>query len=254
MDSKAKLSDTFHVLLPKNRSGGITKHQQVDIQIPKSEWVLNLQKAYISVELKLNVKTSKVCTDNDFIGTLNSACIFDQVTLNHGKPIYTDTFSQVNSRIWQMSKSDSYLKANYASFANWEDMRLNTGFIMVDVSTLKVADTWYNQTLRMKIPLPCLFNCFDECDEFPTSMLNDNITLSMQLSDIHKWACFVNCNSSKMYTVKPFTGNSFIDNVLGATGTTFEIDDNETSYYINDIKLVCPAHYPSMEEMEKIDK
>ena len=56
MNTKAKLSDTFHFLLPKNRSGGITKHQQVDIQIPKSEWILNLQKAYISVELKLKAQ------------------------------------------------------------------------------------------------------------------------------------------------------------------------------------------------------
>ena len=232
MDTKAKcsqlLSDTFHVLLPKNRSSGITKHQQVDIQIPKSEWVLNLQKAYISVELRLNAKYDGTHTDHDYIGTVNSACIFDQVSLSHGKTIYTDTFCQVNSRIWQMSKSDNYLKANYASFANWDDMSSNEGFTVIDVSKLTATSDEY--TLRMRIPLPCLFNCFDKCDMLPTSMLNDNITLSMQLSDIHKWICFIDHNNKKFRTITPFSGNSY---TLSSKPIT--VDDSETSYYINDI-------------------
>ena len=44
---KQRLSDTFLTFLPKNTSGYTYVNQRIEVQIPKSEHVVNLAKAYI---------------------------------------------------------------------------------------------------------------------------------------------------------------------------------------------------------------
>ena len=250
--SKKALSDTIHTLLPKNVSAGITKQQIVEIQIPKSEYVVNLKKAYVSVDLQMGAKISAaVSSSTDYIGILNAACIFDQISLNSGRNVFTDTFSQVNSRIWQLSKSNNYLQANPASFINYDDIKSNENLLLYPVSELKDAVGAIH--FRLKIPLPCLYNCFDECEFFSTTHLNDNVTLSMTLSALNKYMCFVSTDGNRVTSIKPFESSNTVEFDFGSGKRTVTLIDTEDYYMINAIKLVTPAHYPEADERENLD-
>ena len=246
---KSALSDTFISLRPKNTSGGISKQQIAEIQIPKSQYVLNLRKSYISVELVINVKTDKkVSSNNDYIGFLNSACIFDQVSLSNGRNLFTDTFSQINSRIWQLSKSDAFLQANSASFINYDEPNLNSHFILIPVKEL---ETNYKEfRMRMKIPLPCLFNCFDNCEFFSTTQLNESINLSMQLSNFEKFMAYVEVEDGKVKNINEFGTND----EYKSDGFNISLNSDESHYFINEITLHCPCHIPDQIERENLDK
>ena len=78
-------------------------------------------KGYFQVEMKLSMKiTENVNNDkNWYIGFNNAACIFDQIQIkNNGRTIYSNTFSQITSRLWGMSTSKEYLDYMYQCFLN----------------------------------------------------------------------------------------------------------------------------------------
>ena len=119
---KQRISDTYLTFLPKNTSGYTYQNQLIDVQIPKTQHIINLAKSFIYAEIQIPLKINKTFVKSTkgfryFIGFMNSASIFDQVQIHsNNKVIYTDTFSQVNSRIWQLSKPSKYLDANYHCF------------------------------------------------------------------------------------------------------------------------------------------
>ena len=152
---KQRLSDTYLTFLPKNTSGYTNVNQLIEIQIPKSQHVINLAQSYIHSELQIPLKLSAAYSEKAgsrfFVGLQNAACMFDQVQiLSNNKSILSDTFSQVNSRIWQMSKSDHYLKANYHSFVNIDDINLNNGFLVKEIKDL--TTTYQKIIFKTKIP------------------------------------------------------------------------------------------------------
>ena len=217
---KQALSDTILAFIPKNTAGYTTKNQIIDIQIPKTEHVLRLNEAYLQVELltnfKANINYAATAGEEQYVGLINSATIFDQVYIkNNGKTIHTDTFSQINSRIWQMSKSTNYQIANPASFLNYDDVSANDGLLVFKLTAGAAA---FNAGVevplrfRLKIPLPSVYQCFDNCDNFSTTQLNDDITLSMQLSHPNKYMCLITADSTthKVKRIEPFGINSSI--------------------------------------------
>ena len=217
---KQVLSDTYLAFLPKNTAGYTTKNQIIDVQIPRTEHVLRLNEAYLQVELlttfKSNINYAAADGEEQYVGLINSATMFDQVYIkNNGKTIHTDTFSQINSRIWQLSKSTNYQQANPAAFLNYDDVRANDGLL---VHKITAGATAFNAgvevplVFRLKIPLGAVYQCFDNCDNFSTTQLNDDITLSMQLSNPNKYMCLITADSTshKVKRVEPFGINSNI--------------------------------------------
>lgn len=229
---KQRLSDTYLTFLPKNTSGYTYINQLIEIQIPKSQHVINLAQSYIyselQIPLKLNAAYSAKSGYRYFVGLQNAACMFDQIQIqSNNKTILSDTYSQVNSRIWQMSKSDHYLKANYHSFINIENINLNNGFLVKEVSEL--TSSYQKIIFKTKIPLPCLFNCFDNCEHFLTTLLNDNVTLSMQLSSPEKFLCLFETDlNGEVLSILPFN----TDNTINYNGTNkIEFNPKETEGY-----------------------
>ena len=215
---KQVLSDTYLAFLPKNTAGYTTKNQIIDVQIPRTEHVLRLNEAYFQVELqtafKVNIDYAPVAGEEQYVGLLNSATIFDQVYIkNNGKTIHTETFSQIQSRAWQLSKSTNYQVANPASFLNYDDVSANDGLLVH-----KLTDTAFKAKaevplkFRLKIPIGAVYQCFDNCDNFSTTLLNDDITLSMQLSQPNKYMCLITADSTthKVKRVEPFGINTKI--------------------------------------------
>ena len=265
--TKQQLSDTYITFIPKNSTGYTTKGHVVEVVIPRTEHVIALAKSYIELDLNIKAKVgaayadaAKLAGDDRlFIGIINAATIFDQIRiLNNGKTILSDSFCQVNSRIWQMTKASNWLKQQYASFINIDDVTTNEGFIMHEVTGDEFADTNLKEIkYKLNIPLPCLFPCFDNANNFGTSQLTDDVTLSMQLSSPEKYLCVVIADKNgKVKSIQPFNGNNkeAIYKVFKAdTGvkTSYKAiyDDADTNYYVTDyMRIVCPAHYPTPTE------
>ena len=258
---KQRISDTYLTFLPKNTSGYTYQNQIIDVQIPKSQHVINLAKSFIYANIQIPLKINKMFeapmnTFRFFVGFMNSATIFDQVQIHsNNKVIYSDTFSQVNSRIWQLSKPSKYLDANYHSFINIKNLNKNAGFLVQEITTKNFVtkDKYYMLNYNIKIPLPCLFNCFDNVESFSTTQLNDNVTLMMQLSTLEKYLClFETSAAGKLKKVTPFSANNTVevydDFVL--TCSSSETD----KYQINSgFKIVAPGHYPTEEEKIEIN-
>ena len=248
---KQRLSDTFLTFLPKNTSGYTYVNQRIEVQIPKSEHIINLAKAYIHVSLQIPFKLS-ASTSGEFkwyVGMLNSASIFDEISIHsNNKCILSDTHAQINSRLWQLSKATHYLHANYCSFINIDDITRNEGFIVQDVDEIKTSGDFDCKTFNMKIPLPCIFNCFDNCEAFSTTQLNDNVTLSLQLSSPEKYLCLFQADKNgKIINVSSFNADNTCtfdkDKVLEFSSR--EVHD----YKINEgFKVVTTGHYPTEEE------
>ena len=277
-NQKQQLSDTFITFSPKNSSGYTTKGHVIEVQIPRTEHSIALAKSYIYLDLSMgfkfvqgdkisNLQDADYANDGDYdfyVGMINAATIFDQVRIsNNGKVILSDTFAQVNSRIWQMTKSSQYLKANVASFINIDNVSLNEGFILhkLDENNL-TAGTVEKVTYKMKIPLPCLFNCFDNANNFSTSNLTDDITLTMQLSFLNRYLVLVKAdkNTGRVISINPFDtrGNGYIEitahnadsgaQVISAIQVV-EKNGTDEIYRIEDnLRIVCPAHYPTPTE------
>lgn len=262
---KQRISDTYLTFLPKNTSGYTYQNQLIDVQIPKTQHIINLAKSFIYAEIQIPLKIDKAFvkpTDKDFryfIGFMNSASIFDQVQIHsNNKVIYTDTFSQVNSRIWQLSKPSKYLDANYHSFINIKDITKNEGFLVKEITptfptTSFPTDKFDNYKFNIKIPLPCLFNCFDNCEAFSTTQLNDNVTLMMQLSTLEKYLClFETSAEGKLKKVTPFSTNN---NIIVSDMFQISCSSSESDkYQINSgFRIVAPGHYPTEEEKIEIN-
>lgn len=268
--SKQQLSDTYINFLPKNTSGYTLKGNVIDVQIPRTEHVISLAKAFIYLDLNMSFRCPTTFAapsgNRIFVGMLNSATIFDQVRINNnGKTILSDTFVQVNSRIWQMTKPGHYLKQQYASFLNIDDITNNEGFIAHEITGSFTAGTTIAKVFKIKIPLPCLFNCFDNANNFSTSNLTDDITLTMQLSSPERYMCLITTNSDgKVLNIQPFdndlqavykqsTRNTTTGDITNSTVEIVERSGSTDLYYIgNDLKITCPAHYPTETESQAL--
>lgn len=219
---KQALSDTYLAFLPKNTAGYTTKNQIIDVQIPRTEHVLRLNEAYFQVELqtsfKANIDYAPATGEVQYVGLLNSATIFDQVYIkNNGKTIHTETFSQIQSRAWQLSKSTNYQIANPAAFLNYDDVSANNGLLVHELTSGAFkAGVEVPLKFRLKIPLSAVYQCFDNCDNFSTTLLNDDITLSMQLSHPNKYMCLITADSTshKVKRVEPFGINAKIYDII----------------------------------------
>lgn len=265
---KQQLSDTYITFIPKNSTGYTTKGHIVEVQIPRTEHVIALAKSFIELDLKLDLNhtdehgyTGGAKLENGerlFVGIINSATIFDQTRiLNNGKAIMTDTFCQVNSRMWQQNKP--HLKDLYASFINIDDLTNNEGFTVREITSTRYTSNAIpanGNTFRLNIPLPCLFPCFDNANNFSTSLLTDDVTLSMRLSAPDRYLCIIITDADgKVKNIQPFDtdGNAIYRTVTAATGakTSYSVhyNDGENNYKVLDnMRIVCPAHYPTETE------
>ena len=264
---KQNIPDNVLSFVPKTGTNRFDKHQMFEISIPRTNHVVRLNKAYLQITMKLNMEMKEEDTINDdyyFIGFNNAACIFDQVLIkNNGKTIYSNTYSQISSRLWQMSKSKEYLDSMPYCFINYNDIRRNEGFIYQKVSEL-TKDKAKDVTFRMRIPLGAVFECFDNCDNFSTTQLSDDIVLSLQLSEPHKYLTIVKTDSNyKVQRVEKFYSEEqlFVDGETRRSNTNESIsfiknghyiiiNSNSEYYYIDSFKMNVPCHYPTDDEKE----
>ena len=259
-DTKQRLSDTFLTFLPKNTAGYTYQNQLIEVQIPKSEHVINLAKAQVYAKVQIPLKINKSFTtpstkERFFVGMMNSATIFDKLQMiSHNKAIYTDSLSQVNSRLWQLSKPSKYLDANYHSFINTKDVTKNESFIVNEIKTgFNAIDDFELFEFNMKIPFPCLFNCFDNVEAFSTTVLNDNVSLLMELSALENYLClFITDENGKLLHVKPFDTKNQA-NLYDEYNITCSSAEGD-KYQINEgFRIVAPGHYPTEEEKIEIN-
>lgn len=263
---KQNIPDNVLSFVPKTGTSRFDRYQMFEISIPRTNHVVRLNKAYLQITMKLNM-TKMLDDTNDkyyYIGFNNAACIFDQVQIkNNGKTIYSNTYSQISSRLWQMSKSKEYLDSMPYCFINYNDIRRNEGFIYQKVSEL-TKDTAQDVIFRMRIPLGAVFECFDNCDNFSTTQLSDDIVLSLQLSEPYKYLTIVNTYTNyKVKRVEKFYSEEqlFIDDDTRSSNTNesisfinkahyIKINSNSDNYYIESFKMNVPCHYPTDDEKE----
>ena len=266
---KQRLPDNYLSFVPKTGTAKFDKTQMFEIVIPRTNHVIRLNKGYFQVEMKLNMKFASPAEPDDtidgnwYIGFNNAACIFDQIQIkNNGRTIYSNTFSQITSRLWGMSKSKEYLDYMYQCFLNYKDIRRNVGFTYIPVSDIDNTDEFREYTFRMRIPIGAIFECFDNCDNFSTTQLIDDIVMSMQLSEPYKYLTLVEVNDD--YSVKKvmkFTGTEDPLRITGKTMNTESLSFGATNhyitlktdtdaYYIEKFKMNIPCHYPTPDEKE----
>lgn len=265
---KQNIPDNVLSFVPKTGTSRFDKHQMFELSIPRTNHVVRLNKAYLQVVMKLKMKKHNSNGDDDdyYIGMNNAACIFDQVQIkNNGKTIYSNTYSQISSRLWQMSKSKEYLDSMPYCFINYNDISKNEGFIYKNVNDLK-TDDFTDVEFRMRIPLAAVFECFDNCDNFSTTQLSDDIVLSLQLSEPYKYLTIVEADDDEVIRVEKFYSEEqlfgFDDHVdkrkpdinnsisFLEDGHYIEIKTDSESYYIDSFKMNVPCHYPTDDEKE----
>ena len=129
---KQDIPDNVLSFVPKTGTTKFDKQQMFEISIPRTNHVVRLNKAYFQVVMKLKMTKKEEDITNDkhyYIGFNNAACIFDQVQIkNNGKTICSNTYSQISSRLWQMSKSKEYLDSMPYCFINYDNITKNEGF------------------------------------------------------------------------------------------------------------------------------
>lgn len=264
---KQDIPDNVLSFVPKTGTTKFDKQQMFEISIPRTNHVVRLNKAYFQVVMKLKMtkKEHDAGDDKYYIGFNNAACIFDQVQIkNNGKTICSNTYSQISSRLWQMSKSKEYLDSMPYCFINYDDITKNEGFTYKKVSDL-IKNAPQDVIFRMRIPLAAVFDCFDNTDNFSTTQLSDDIVLSLQLSEPYKFLTIVQADENnrvkrveKFYsedhelfendtTRRPSTTESisFLKN-----GHYIEIKSDTDNYYIESFKMNVPCHYPTDDEKE----
>lgn len=272
---KQRLPDNVLSFVPKTGTTHFDKHQMFEIVIPRTNHIINLRKACFIVEMKLRIRrTGDVAAfSNWFVGMNNAACIFDQVQIkNNGRTIWSNTMSQVSSRTWQMSKGEEYLDSMNACFLNYNDINRNIGHTYIQCSTLStdaVTASTTDVTFRMRIPLAAVFEGFDNCDNFYTTALNDDVVLSLELSEPYKYLTLVNAEAAtadgrrRVVRVEPFTSseqrilttatrhpNEKESQSIGANDRYLVLNTDSEGYYINQFKLLAPCHYPTPDEKE----
>ena len=93
---KQTLSDSILTFLPKNTAGYTYKNQLVELQVPKTPYLLRMNKAYFDVEMNVGYRIEGAAFDSDgktlnsgghpshvFVGLINSATIFDQIQISN---------------------------------------------------------------------------------------------------------------------------------------------------------------------------
>ena len=264
---KQTIPDNVLSFVPKTGTTRFDKQQAFEIVIPRTNHVVKLNKAYFQVTMKLAI--DRVGTMNNwFVGMNNAACIFDQVQIkNNGNTIYTNTYSQISSRLWQMSKSKEYLDSMPYCFINYDDITKNEGFIYKrcsEISSSKKTIVEFN----MRIPIGLLFPCFDNCNSFSTTQLADDIILTLQLSEPYKYLTLVKVDSNnRVERVEKFYSEDQIllygtstaaartptitDSISFINNNTYlHVTTDSEYYYIDAFKMNVPCHYPTDDEKQ----
>ena len=266
---KQVIPDNVLSFVPKTGTTRFDKQQAFEIVIPRTNHVVRLNKAYFQVTMRLKVERGgTTAIGNWYVGINNAACIFDQVQIkNNGNTIYTNTYSQISSRLWQMSKSKEYLDSMPYCFLNYDDITKNEGFLYQKCGAISTRDGNLVE-FNMRIPLPALFPCFDNCDNFSTTQLTDDIILTLQLSEPYKYLTLVNTdNKNRVLRVEKFYSEeqillhgasidtaasaSITESIsIGTSGNSIKINTSSDNYYIESFKMNVPCHYPTDDEKQ----
>ena len=264
---KQAIPDNVLSFVPKTGTTRFDKQQAFEIVIPRTNHIVKLNKAYFQVTMKLSLYRTGTM-NNWYVGMNNAACIFDQVQIkNNGNTIYTNTYSQISSRLWQMSKSKEYLDSMPYCFINYDDISKNEGFIYKKCQDINVGSRTVVE-FNMRIPIGLLFPCFDNCNSFSTTQLSDDIILSLQLSEPYKYLTLVKVDSNnRVQRVEKFYsedqillyGVSINTSRAPTVTESISVEDNSTylqvysdsdNYYIDSFKMNVPCHYPTDDEKQ----
>ena len=268
---KQRLPDNILSFVPKTGTNHFDKMQAFEIAIPRTNHIIRLNKGMFEVEMKLNMHLTIDDDTGDYgdwyVGFNNAACIFDEVFMkNNGRTFHSDTYSQVSSRLWQMLRSTPYINSMYSCFLNYNDIRKNVGFTYFPVNKLSLNDDGeYDEnvrtdvTFRMRIPVGAVFATFDNCDNFPTSQLVDDIIMMLQLSEPYKYLTLVQVNKSgEDYSVKkviPFEDvGDQTKSIKFDNNCVIDLKTDSENYYIEKFKMLVPCHYPTPEEKEAMSQ
>lgn len=220
LPQKRVAGETTNLYYPINTTT-FDQNNQVQIQIPSSQAILDFSRAYIMLEatysfdrdvtpaqltgyglvLGGNVANPTVAEETDheampYIGAMNAANIFDQIQLYiGGKVIYDQQFAQVNQRMEDINKSQNYLESEPNTFVNINNPRISemNQFLYHPMSEGAVgnAPALPNRrfTLQFKIPLEQICPVFRNINDWPAFAIGDTLNLLLNISSLNKYLC-----------------------------------------------------------------
>ena len=264
---KQVLNDTYLQFVPDNGSETTIINQTLNIQIPRGPEVLRMNSGYIQLEFKHMFSINKAYAFNadqrEYIGIINAATIFEQTSISSdNKNIWNETHAQIQARLQQFPKSHWYLDRNYATYLNINDCSKNEGFLLHRItSTEFTPGTNVEITYRLNIPIPDLFPCFQNCENFYSSALNSDIRLSLKLSSPDQYLCLITTrdeNNIEVITdIDPLRtpkSNTTVELAyyqvaVGSTADTIlTVSLDPAKNYIKNFKMNIPAHIPTETE------
>ena len=253
---KQVLNDTYLQFVPDNGSETTIINQTLNIQIPRGPEVLRMNCGYIQIQFKHSfsvdityeeIKNNGVANTDEYIGIINAATIFEHSFISSdNKNIWNETHAQIQARLQQFPKSHWYLTRNYASYLNIDDCTKNEGFLLHKLNTTEfTANTDVEITYRLNIPIPDLFPCFQNCENFYSSALNSDIRLSLRLSNPDYYLCRIRAEklTHKVIDIQPLDVNNTVNIGAAASNITLTISTSSEDNYIKDFKMNIPARW-----------
>ena len=228
---KQVLNDNYLQFVPDNGSETTILNQTLNIQIPRGPEVLRMNSGYIQLEFKHMFSINKAYAFNadqrEYIGIINAATIFEHSFISSdNKNIWNETHAQIQARLQQFPKSHWYLTRNYASYLNIDDCSTNEGFLLHKLNDTEfTAGTDVEITYRLNIPIPDLFPCFQNCENFYSSALNSDIRLSLRLSNPDYYLCRIRAEklTHKVIDIQPLDVNNTVDIGAAASNITLSV-------------------------------
>lgn len=216
----ANNSETWNIYYPVN-STVYNPSNIVRLRIPKSTFVADLSRAFISVryiipwssstantsttdniiltsngvETTTNVFTNQPSANSVRNGTLvnqNTGCIFDIVEmLTDGKTLYHDDFSQTSVRLSSLNKGKDYINNLQQTFVDpikqLSEYNSQLTYQNLTIPPNTTSNTKLYTYKNITIPLALLFPCFEHANDWPCFMMNDTIEFNLYVSRGYKY-------------------------------------------------------------------
>lgn len=244
-------------------------NNQIQLQIPASESVLDFTRGYLQAEIELKLDNAitaaqagnySYADDNvsisTYIGLMNAGNIFDQIQLYiGGRVIYDQQFAQVNQRLLDIEKSQDYIKWEPNTYVNVNDITANVSNNFLYKITAGTSSIKFN----LHIPMEMICPVFRSINDWPAFGIGDTLNIFLNSSSLNKYMCafYVNDNNEVIkvcpimsdYRIAPIETNvAAVDNEVVQPIPILTLSDN---YIIKNLKMIIPSHVPMASERKE---
>lgn len=279
-------SETWNVYYPVN-STVYNPSNIVRLRIPKSSFVADFSRAFISlrynlpyswtgtndnsssIEIHAFSSNSNVAFTNNpssdssrtgFLVNQNAGAIFDIIEMTtDGRTLYHDDFSQTSVTLNALNKGEDYINSFQQTFVN-PMKEINATNNELSYKNLLIPGNYQPNTKLISskniiIPLSLLFPCFEHANDWPCFMINDTLEFNLYVSRAYKYLVdYLYINQKKINAVRPISNLNETNQVKylyysTSFSTTFYLDELS----IDNIMLHIPGHVPSESEYAEIN-